>query len=60
MPRLEKLRYEKIFNSNIFGRKREIATPLKEDNKQDFYLVDYPILPKFVHKLFGPLYMKIC
>lgn len=59
MPRLEKVMYEKIFNSKILGRNRSIARPLKEDNKQDYYLVDYPILPKFVHRLLNPLYMKL-
>lgn len=59
MPRLEKLRYEKIFNSKILGRNREMARPIKEDIKQDYYLVDYKILPKFVHDLLSPLYMKM-
>lgn len=59
MVRLEKIRYEKIFNSRVLGRQREIEAPAKEDIKQDRYLVDPPIFPKFVHKLLTPIYMKL-
>lgn len=38
MGRLEKLRYEKIFNSKLLCRKRGIDFPKKEDEKQDAML----------------------
>lgn len=59
MTRLEKIRYEKIFNNQLLGRNRSIAVPLKEDIKQDRYLYRPKVLPDFIHKLLSPLYLKL-
>ena len=59
MVRLEKIKYEKIFNSKILGRHREIDVPRKEDYNQEVYLREIPLLPKFITKIFDPICIKL-
>lgn len=59
MVRLEKLRYEKLFNNKLLGRKRQIAYPVKEDHKQDAMLYEWPLLPTFVRRLLNPIYLRL-
>lgn len=45
MKRLEKNAWEKVFNSKVLGRAREIKTARKQDHLQEVFLSGYPGSP---------------
>jgi len=50
MQRLERIAYEKVINTKIFGRAREIRKPVRSDFHDEMILRRWPRLP-FISKL---------